>query len=204
MIVGVTGGIGAGKSLVARFWATKGAIVIDADEVAREVISPTGLVWEKLVDHFGQEILSKDKTIDRKKLGRIVFFDSRELRALNRLTHPAIKKAIEKRLKRLKKAVSPNQVVVIDAPLLAEAGLLSQVDVVVVVAASEKIRLERLKKLGLSTKEAKARIKAQTPEAKRFQLADYIIKNEEGLKALQKKAEELWGKKIKKRSRKSE
>src|SRR3990170_6481763 len=103
LVLGLTGGIGAGKSTLAQLLKLKGAVVIDADEVAREVIAPTGSVWEKLVDRFGEDILFKDKTIDRKKLGSIVFFDATELRALNRLTHPAIRDAINKRLSRVKR-----------------------------------------------------------------------------------------------------
>ena len=195
MVLGLTGGIGAGKSTLAQLLKLRGAVVIDADEVAREVIAPTGTVWEKLVGRFGEDILLKDKTIDRKKLGSIVFFDSEELKALNRLTHPAIREAINKRLARLKRKVPPEQppqILIVDAPLLAEAGLLPSVDLVVVVSAPEEVRLERLRKQGLTLKESKARIRSQTPEAKRQELADYILENEGTLKDLQGKANKLW------------
>lgn len=195
LVLGLTGGIGAGKSTLAQLLKLRGAVVIDADEVAREVIAPTGTVWEKLVGRFGEDILLKDKTIDRKKLGSIVFFDSEELKALNRLTHPAIREAINKRLARLKRNVPrehPPQILIVDAPLLAEAGLLPSVDMVVVVSAPEEVRLERLRKQGLTLKESKARIRSQTPEAKRQELADYILENEGTLKDLQGKANKLW------------
>ena len=192
LVLGLTGGIGAGKSTLAQLLKLKGAVVIDADEVAREVIAPTGSVWEKLVDRFGEDILFKDKTIDRKKLGSIVFFDAKELRALNRLTHPAIRDAINKRLSRVKRGAAAGQIIIVDAPLLAEAGLVSSVDLVVVVSAPEEVRLERLRKQGLTVKEAKARIRSQTPDAKRQEFADYVLENEGTLKDLQGKAGKLW------------
>ena len=192
LVLGLTGGIGAGKSTLAQLLKLKGAVVIDADEVAREVIAPTGSVWEKLVDRFGEDILFKDKTIDRKKLGSIVFFDAKELRALNRLTHPAIRDAINKRLSRVKRGAAGGQIIIVDAPLLAEAGLVSSVDLVVVVSAPEEVRLERLRKQGLTVKEAKARIRSQTPDAKRQEFADYVLENEGTLKDLQGKAGKLW------------
>lgn len=192
VVIGLTGGIGAGKSTLAQIMKLKGAIVVDADEVAREVIAPSGVVWKKLVDHFGDAILLKDKTIDRRKLGSIVFFDADELEALDRFTHPAIRDAIRRRVSRLKKRAADRAVIIIDAPLLVETGLDRDVDKVIVVRAGQDLRLERLRKNGLTVKEARARIRSQTPDDKRQEYADHLLTNEGSFQDLQKKAARIW------------
>lgn len=192
IVLGLTGGIGSGKSTVARLLDKKGALVIDADEVAKESMATGTLIWKKMVKRFGERVLLEDKTIDRRKVGEIVFNDAAELAFLNRLTHPAIAERIKEMLKEANK--SKALVVAVDAPLLAEVGLLPYVDFVVVVTAKRSVRLKRLEKLGFSHAEAEARIQAQTTDDKRVEFADHVIRNEKSLRELERKVEELWQK----------
>lgn len=199
IVLGLTGGIGSGKSTVARLLDKKGALVIDADEVAKESMATGTLIWKKMVKRFGERVLLEDKTIDRRKVGEIVFNDAAELAFLNRLTHPAIAERIKEMLKEANKSkalVAPKSfgIVAVDAPLLAEVGLLPYVDFVVVVTAKRSVRLNRLEKLGFSHAEAEARIQAQTTDDKRVEFADHVIRNEKSLRELERKVEELWQK----------
>lgn len=192
LVVGLTGGIGAGKSTIASFFKAKGAVVIDADEVAKKAITPKSEVWKRLVKHFGQSILLKNKSIDRKRLGEVVFSNQKRLKTLDTLTHPAIVEAIKEKIAQFRQSSSEEKMIVVDAPLLAEAGLLPLVDKVVVVTAKKELRLERLKKLGFSGAEAKARFKSQISDKKRFKFAHYILQNDGSLEELKKKADRLW------------
>ncbi|MDI6689673.1 MAG: dephospho-CoA kinase [Actinomycetota bacterium] len=190
-VIGVTGGIATGKSTVAKLLASRGAKVIDADQISREVMAPKSEVWEKIVTYFGEEILLQDGSIDRKKLAKIVFSDPQELEVLNRLTHPSIIKVIEDRLEELKRT-RWDQVIVFDCPLLIETQLLPLVDEVVVVTTKEETQIKRLEEKGLSAEEARARMRAQIPQEERVKFADYIVENDGTLDELREKVDELW------------
>jgi len=191
LVVGLTGGIATGKSTVARFLSQYGAAVIDADEISREIIVPETRVFKEIVNQFGSEILSQDGTIDRTKLGRIVFSDLAKLKILNEITHPPVIKIIKSKLKEFKKR-QDQKIVVIDVPLLIEAGLRPLVDFLVVVTAQEKTQIKRLQERGLTLSEAKKRIKAQMPLSEKAKLADYVIENDGALEELEQKTKALW------------
>ncbi|MEW6188762.1 MAG: dephospho-CoA kinase [Actinomycetota bacterium] len=190
-VIGVTGGIATGKSTVAKLLASRGAKVIDADQISREVMMPKSEVWEKIIAHFGRGILLSDGSIDRRNLGKIVFSDPQELEVLNRITHPTIIKVIEDKLEELKRA-REDQVIVLDCPLLIEAQLLPWVDEVVVVTTKEETQIKRLKEKGLSAEEARARMRAQISQEERIKFADHIVENDGTLDELREKVDKLW------------
>ncbi len=197
LILGVTGGIGSGKSTVARLMAAKSAKVIDADIIARDMLTPDSQSFTRVVNEFGQVILKKDGTLDRKKLAGIVFNDPLKLEILNRLLHPAVINSIKMAVGKYRKLLPDDVVIVIDAPLLVETELLSLVNVVIVVVASSEVRLGRLLKDGYSREDALARIKIQTPSNILLKYADYTIDNEKTLEELKEKVDELWQKIVK-------
>ncbi|MCG0277761.1 MAG: dephospho-CoA kinase [Thermanaeromonas sp.] len=175
IVIGLTGGIGAGKSTVARFLEELGAKVIDADRVARKVVEPGRPAWEEIKAVFGPRYFHADGSIDRRALGNLIFSDERAREKLNAITHPKIKDEIQKEIEAYRRE-EPGGVVVIEAPLLLEAGMQDMVDEVWVVTAPEEVRLERLvKRDNLSREEALKRIRAQLPEEVRLKYATRII-----------------------------
>jgi dephospho-CoA kinase len=171
LVIGVTGSFGSGKSTVAGMFQGLGACVIDADKIARRVVSPGGGCYKKLIHTFGPGILKKGR-VDRARLARLVFAEARLLRKLNRITHPAIIRIIKQDIRRAKKAL-----VVLDAPLLIEAGLRKAVDKLIVVKVSKDTQLKRLRQKGLKTNEIILRVKSQMPLSRKVRLADFIIDN---------------------------
>jgi dephospho-CoA kinase len=196
-IVGVTGGIASGKSTVAKMFAEKGAFVIDADKIAREITKVGTPVYDAIVKHFGDGILDSDKTINRRELGKIVFSNPEKLSILNRLTHGPIILEIKNKLREFKHTISPEQVVVIDVALLIDSGLEYIMDLIVVVTTSEENQIERLKSQGFSSDEAINRIRAQMPPKERLVFADFVIENNGTLNELREKVQGLWGKVMK-------
>lgn len=188
-VVGITGGIATGKSIVADYLKNHGAIVIDADKIARIVIKEPD-VFNSLVENFGEEIL-KDHEIDRRILGRMVFGDKEKLNQLNEIMLPNIVKMILEDLHLFSKTAPPNQIVVIDAPLLIESELHKQTDMIVLVKSKETLRLERLVNKGFTDEEAKDRISVQLSEEEKQKYADYIVLNNGSLEELNKKAVDL-------------
>jgi dephospho-CoA kinase len=175
ILIGLTGGVATGKSTVAKMFKKCGAIVIDADELAREVVQPDKPAWRDIVRRFGKSVLSSDRTINRLRLGQIVFRDRGKLRQLERIIHPRVA-AEQKRLTRHASRKDPNAVVIYDVPLLFEAGIDKRVDKVIVVFADRETQIARLKKRnGLSRSEALRRIRNQMPMAKKRRLADYVL-----------------------------
>lgn len=187
--VGLTGGIGAGKSEVSRLFVSYGAILIDADKIAREVVEPGTPGLAAVVDAFGAEILAPDGTLDRPKLGSIVFADPDRLAELNKIVHPLV----GARSMELESAAGPDAVVIHDVPLLTENDLASLYDVVVVVDASPETQLDRLVRLrGMAESEARARMAAQATREQRLAVADLVIDNDGPLENLQPQVRKVW------------
>ncbi|SHM55984.1 dephospho-CoA kinase [Caldanaerovirga acetigignens] len=191
-VIGLTGGIASGKSTVSKMLREKGAYIIDADEIAKEIVKPGKPAWEDIVRHFGKEILDESGNILRKKLAKIVFSDEKELSVLNRITHPRIVEEIKRQLEECKKR--NEKIVVIDAALLLEIGLDVLVEEVWVVAVDEKTQIERLIKREnyISYAEAVERIRAQMPLEEKLKFATRIIDNSRDIEDTQKQVDEIW------------
>ena len=190
-VIGLTGGIGSGKSTVSQFLAELGAVIVDADRVGHEAFKPDTDVWREVVAAFGRQILTPNGDVDREKLGETVFANPESLLRLNQITHPRIYEMVKARLEEYQRqGVS---VVVLEAPLLIEAGWSSLVDEVWVTIAPESTVLRRLKERpGLSEQQSLARIHAQLPSEERIKHADVVIDNDCSLNELKAKVRELW------------
>ncbi|WP_399092550.1 dephospho-CoA kinase [Streptomyces sp. BBFR2] len=187
--VGLTGGIGAGKSEVSRLLASYGAVIVDADKIAREVVAPGTPGLAAVVAEFGDDVLTEDGALDRLKLGGIVFSDPAKLQALNAIVHPLV----GARSAQLEAAAGPDAVVIHDVPLLTENSLAPLYDLVVVVDAAPETQLDRLVRLrGMSEDEAKARMSAQASREQRLAVADLVIDNDGPLEALEPQVREVW------------
>ena len=191
-VVGLTGGIAAGKSQVSSMLQELGAIIIDADAVAREIVQKGLPAWKQIKDGFGEEYLLPNGEIDREKLGELVFSHVNALARLNDITHPAIKDSIENRINKLK-AQGYNGVVVVDAALLLEKGWETMVDEVWVVDAPTEQRIERLMARNrLSKDQALKRINSQMSQQERNDKAHWIILNSSDIDDLRKQVELIW------------
>ncbi len=192
-VIGLTGGIGSGKSTVSGFLKELGAVVIDADKVGHEALKPDTELWGEVVAAFGKEILAPDGNIDRRKLGEIVFGNYEALARLNQIVHPRIYALVKAEIEEYRRR---GVEVVLEAPVLLEAGrpsLVDEVDEVWVTVASESTVLRRLKeKLGLSEPESLARIRSQLPSEEKIKQADVVIDTDCGLDELKAKVKELW------------
>ncbi|MFI6447038.1 dephospho-CoA kinase [Kitasatospora sp. NPDC050543] len=187
--IGLTGGIGAGKSEVSRLLAGHGAVIVDSDLIAREVVAPGTEGLRSVVAEFGPGVLQGDGSLDRPALGAVVFADAQKLSALNAIVHPLVRA----RSAELEAAAAPDAVVVHDVPLLAENGLAPLYDLVVVVDAADEVRLERLTRLrGMAEAEAKARMAAQATREDRLAVADLVIDNSGPLELLAPRVQEVW------------
>jgi dephospho-CoA kinase len=194
-LVGLTGGISSGKSTVAARLVQHGAELIDADQIAREIVLPGNPSFDKIIEHFGPEVLDGDGFIDRPKLGAIVFADERKRVLLNEITHPAVFDQIANRLELLQ---AYDGIVLLDVPLLVESGAERGYDAVVVVAARPETQVARLVKLrGMTAADAEARIAAQAPLDHKLRVATHVIWNEDSVAELLARtdalAEELCG-----------
>ncbi|MFC7815096.1 dephospho-CoA kinase [Streptomyces sp. NPDC057367] len=187
--VGLTGGIGAGKSEVSRLLVERGAVLIDADRIAREVVAPGTPGLAAVVAAFGEEVLGEDGGLDRPKLGSIVFADPERLATLNSIVHPLV----GDRSRALEEAAADDAVVVHDVPLLTENGLAPLYDVVVVVDADPATQLDRLVRLrGMTEQDARARMAAQATREQRRRIADMIIDNDVPLGRLRSRVDDVW------------
>ncbi|WSB50450.1 dephospho-CoA kinase [Streptomyces cellulosae] len=189
LTVGLTGGIGAGKSEVSRLLVECGAVLIDADRIAREVVEPGTPGHAAVVEAFGEDILAEDGSLDRPRLGAIVFNDPEKLATLNSIVHPLV----GARSRELEEAAPEDAVVVHDVPLLTENGLAPLYDVVIVVDASPETQLDRLVRLrGMSEEDARARMAAQATREQRRAIADIVIDNDVPLDELERRVKEVW------------
>jgi dephospho-CoA kinase len=187
--VGLTGGIGAGKSEVSRRLAVQGAVVIDADAIAREVMAPGTEGLAAVTAEFGAGVLRQDGGLDRERLGEIVFADPAMLRRLNGIVHPLV----GQRMAELEKDAGTGAIIVHDVPLLAENNLGSGYDLVVVVDAPRHIQLDRLiRQRGMSPDQAEARMAAQASREKRLAIADLVVDNSSSLAELDRQVGDLW------------
>ncbi|MFD8539224.1 dephospho-CoA kinase [Streptomyces rubrogriseus] len=187
--VGLTGGIGAGKSEVSRLLVEHGAVLIDADRIAREVVAPGTPGLAAVVAAFGEEILAEDGSLDRPKLGSIVFADPEKLAVLNGIVHPLVRE----RSSALEEAAAEDAVVVHDVPLLTENGLAPLYDLVVVVDAAPATQLDRLVRLrGMTEQDARARMAAQATREQRREIADVVVDNDVPLQELRRRVKEVW------------
>ena len=190
LLVGLTGGIAAGKSTVSATLAELGAEIIDADLIARQVVMPGERAWHKLREHFGPGVFRPDGQVDRERLAEVVFADKAKLTVLNEITHPDIFARVAERLER---SHDREVVVVIDAALLIETGLADRVDVVVVVdAGDEEEQVRRLVATGMGERDARARVAAQLPAEQRLARADLVVENHGSLDELTARVEEVW------------
>jgi dephospho-CoA kinase len=188
LIVGLTGGVASGKSIVSRILKEEGAYLIDADQIARELVQPRTPTWKELIKVFGKEILQKDGSIHRKKLAAKVFSDPEQRNLLNRILHPRIKKEMGRRLKAIGQK-DPEAIVVIDAPLLIETGDHREMDKIIVVISTEEQQIERLKeRQGVSQEEAQRIIASQIATEEKLKVADFVIRNEGSLEETVRRA----------------
>ncbi len=190
-VIGLTGGIGSGKSTVSQFLAELGAVILNADEVGHEAFKPDSEIWRKVVAAFGRQIVTSDGNVDRKKLGNIVFGNPESLSRLNEIMHPQMYALVKTQLEEHRR--QGMRVVVLEVPLLLEAGWTSLVDEVWVTTAPEATALKRLEeRTGLSQAESLTRIRSQLPSAERVRHADVVINTECDLDELKSKVKELW------------
>ena len=191
-LIGLTGGIASGKSVVARRLAEHGAIVVDADQLAREVVEPGTPALAAIVQHFGAEVILTDGTLDRAALGAIIFSDPTKRAALNAITHPAVWAASRMRFTAAATS-NPQAVVVYDVPLLAEGSRAAEFDLVVVVQASASVRIARMAEFrGMSPAEATRRIGSQASDVERLAIADVVVDSNGTLEQTLAQADALW------------
>lgn len=189
LLVGLTGGIGAGKSTVAALLAERGAVILDADQVAREVVEPDQPAFAALVKEFGPEIVGTDGRLDRQELANRAFATPESKAALDAITHPAIHTEFGRRM-----LEAPDAIVVMDVPLLVESKTAAErgYEVVIVVEAPEALRLDRLEHRGVPREDAAARMRAQATDEERRAVATHLIDNGTDHTALVAQVDALW------------
>jgi len=190
--VGLTGGIGAGKSEVTRRFAALGAVVIDADAIAREVVEVGMPGLDSVVAEFGREVLAADGSLDRAAVAALVFADPKARERLNAVVHPLVGQRVAELMAQVA-ATDPDAVVVHDVPLIVEAGIRDRYDLVVVVDAPVDVQLDRLTRLrGMTESDARARIAAQASREQRLEIADHVIVNDGDLAELDAQVTAVW------------
>ncbi len=190
LLVGLTGGIGSGKSTVAEMLVDRGAVLVDADQVAREVVVPGTAGFDEIVEHFGEGVVADDGTLDRGRIADIVFHDDDARRALNDITHP---KVGEEMMRRVSEAPD-DAIVVMDVPLLAEGDpeRARGYGAVLVVEAPRDVRLQRLEARGMDRSDAEARMARQASDADRRAIATHVLDNGGTLEQLEAQVESVW------------
>jgi dephospho-CoA kinase len=195
-VFGITGSFGSGKSTVSGIFSSLGARVIDADKIVHEIIKQDRSVYREIVSLFGEAVVDKKtKQISRKALGKIVFNNKRLLRKLCDIIHPRVIREIKGKITKNKK--SKNSVIIIDAPLLIEAGLISLVDKLIVVKTKREFQIERIhRRTGLSESEILRRINSQASLKEKIKHADYVINNSFSLDTTKRQVRDIWNKEI--------
>ncbi|MBI3596247.1 MAG: dephospho-CoA kinase [Nitrospirae bacterium] len=192
LLVGLTGGIGSGKSLVAQMFKQLGAYLIDADELAHQAVEPGQPALKRIVESFGPEILNPDRTLNRAELGRVVFDHPEKRELLNSLVHPYVFMEEERRRKEIAQK-DPKAIVMFDAALLIETGSYQLMDKVILVTIDRRKQISRImRRDGLSREEAVKRIGTQMPQAKKKSKADYIIDGGQSLKAVEDQVRRIY------------
>ncbi len=187
LVVGIGGNMGSGKSTVAEELRRYGARVIDADQIARNLLRKGSAEYKKLVAAFGKDILDKKGQIDRRALGRRAFSSKTSLKKLNAIMHPPVIKRIEDEIAKMKSGL-----LVVDAALLFSCGLDKQVDVSILVTAPDTLRLKRMTKLGFSAEEVAQRLTVQGSDRKYWSKADFVLENKGSIAELKRKVRALW------------
>ncbi len=190
--IGLTGGIGSGKSTVSGLLAARGAVVVDADRIAREVVEPGTPGLATVVEAFGDAVLAPDGWLDRPALAAIVFADPEARRRLDAIVHPLVRA----RGRELEAAAPPGSVVVHDVPLLVETGQASSFDLVLVVLADVETRVARLVQRGLTAEDARARIAVQATDEQRRAIGDVVLDNSGTEEELAAQVDRFWGERV--------
>ena len=190
LLVGLTGGIGAGKSTVAELLTRKGAVLVDADEVARVVVEPDQPAFAALVERFGPEVVGPDGRLDRAAVAKLAFADEQSHQDLEGITHPAINTEFTRRVLE----APPDAIVILDVPLLTESQQARErpYEAVIVVEAPPEVRLARLEERGVPRADAERRMAAQASDEERRAIATYVVDNAGDLAALQRQVDDLW------------
>jgi len=190
LLVGLTGGIGAGKSTVADLLTERGAVIVDADEVARAVVEPGQPALAKLVERFGAGILDADGRLDRSALAKLAFVDDDSRRDLEAITHPAINDEFSRRVAE----AQSDAIVVLDVPLLVESAQARErpYQTVIVVEAPRDVRLARLEARGVDRADAESRMAAQAGDDERRKIATYVVDNAGERSSLESQVDEIW------------
>lgn len=192
LLVGVTGGIASGKSMVAGMLEERGARIVDFDDLARRVVEPDEPAWRDIADHFGESVLHDDRTVDRKTLGEIVFHDVEQRRILEGFTHPRIRELFHREVASIR-SQHPEAVIVAVVPLLIENDMQPLFDLVVVVHVPEEIQIQRLmERDGLSRGGAVNRLRTQMPIDDKVAAADTVIDNSGLIAVTRRQVEQLW------------
>jgi dephospho-CoA kinase len=190
LLVGLTGGLGAGKSTVARMLGDRGAVVIDADDLSRRALEPGSRAYQQVCDLFGDEVIEPSGVLDRSAIARRVFGDESLRRALESITHPEVFRLLAEEVETLR---GTDSVVVFDAPLLVESGFQRACDVVVVVTAPEAVQVARVRESRrMSEEDARARLRAQIDPADREAAADVVIANDGTIEELGRRVDQVW------------
>lgn len=189
LLVGLTGGIGSGKSTAARMLAARGAVVIDADALARKAVEPGTPAHAAVIEAFGAGVVAPDGSLDRRALAAVVFADEARRRELETIVHPEVRRLF---LEAVERHRDTGAVIVCDSPLIVEIGLKDAFDVLVVVTAPSDVQIERLVERGMTEDDVRARMAAQLPPDEKAELADVILDNEGTEEELEGQVERLW------------
>lgn len=189
MLIGLTGGIGSGKSTVANIFSQYGFPIIDSDKIARDVVEPSEEAWQKIVQHFGKKILNTDNTINRKELGEIIFRDHEKREKLNQITHPIIISRILAEAKALQKN---HKHIIVEVPLLYESNSTNLFDLIIVVYVNKNIQLQRvIERDRIEQDLALAKIDAQLSLEIKKDKADFVVYNDDGLEKTKQQVEAI-------------